>query len=85
MAETAIKKEKSSPSSDFSLNGLLVGYLVFGLLIIGAAIFIGSIPSVMSDIKKMLGVTRGMVLFISFLIGLVATTPFALYFEKKSR
>ena len=85
MAETASTKARTSPSSGFSLNGLIIGYLVFGLFIVGAAIFVVSIQTVQSELKTMLGVSRGMVLFLSFLVGLLATTPFAFYFEKKSR
>jgi len=85
MAETASKQTTSSPSSGFSLNGLLIGYLVFGLFIVGAVIFIASVQTVQAELKTTLGVSRGMVLFLSFLVGLLATTPFAFYFEKKSR
>jgi len=84
MSETTMKKTGSTRSR-FSLNGLLVGYLVFGLLIICGAIFVFSIQSVQSSVRSSLGITRGQVIFLGFVIGLVLTTPFALYFEKQSR
>ena len=86
MAETSIRKaEPTAAPSAFTLNGLLIGYLVFGLVIVSMAIFVASLPPIQARMRDMLSFDRGQLLFISFLLGLALTTPFAFYFEKKSR
>jgi hypothetical protein len=85
MSETAISKTGRTGSNEFSINGLLIGYLVFGLFFIGAAITMASFQTVQVKAREMFEIGRGALLVMGFLIGLVITTPFALHFEKNSR